>query len=62
MFGMPDRWKVKEYLWKSPALRVIAATKKLFSSNAWELLCGKFSADETTIVSKYPTDTSGFER
>jgi hypothetical protein len=61
MFGMPDRWKARKYLWKSPALKVIAATKKLFSPSAWELLCGKFSGDETTIGTKYPTDTSGFE-
>ena len=62
MFGMPDRWKVKKYLWKSPALQLIAAAEKLFSSNACELLCGKFSGDETTIGTRYPNDTSEVER
>jgi hypothetical protein len=49
------------YQWKSPALKLITATKKLVYSSACERLYGKFSGDETTIGTRYWTDTSYFE-
>lgn len=61
MIGIPDGWRSTTYQWKSPALKLIAATKKLVYSSACERLYSKFSGDETTIGTRYWTDTSYFE-